>query len=295
MLFSELPGGGEQLVLHGAAPGLEATPLGRCQALVGQAEVGERLERRLGSIEPLLDARAERSERRGAALLGSHRGERLGQQPAPLGVALSHAIRREQGQRLLERQPVPLARGGQRLLLLGLESAERVGQGHADLPGVDSLRHLGREPLGQGQAVEHPPAFPAADLGDGRGPESVLVAQGEHHAGLVHRRERARGSVGEQQRGLGLGARARPLDHHGHALQAERPPARQALEPVEHLEGVVVRRHHAQGQLTELGVRAERLAAAAQDLQARAQRLERHEAHARAPAGLACRAHRRLW
>lgn len=88
MLFGELPGGSEHLVLHGAVPGLEATPLGRREALVGQAEVCEHAERLLHAVESLLDACAERRERRGAALLGPHRGERISQQPSPLGVVL---------------------------------------------------------------------------------------------------------------------------------------------------------------------------------------------------------------
>jgi len=175
-------------------------------------------------------------------------------------------------------EAVPLDGLAHRLLVPGLKPAEHVRQGHADGARIDPAGRLVAEVLEERQTRAHPARLVAAGPGDGCDAQLVLVAQGPDDPGLVHRAERAWWAVGKQQRGLGLGTRAQLLQHHRHLLEAERLPALEALESVEHLEGAIWCRQHPQGKLGELCVRIGRLAAATQRREARAQLFGRHEA-----------------
>ena len=78
----------------------------------------------------------------------------------------------------------------------------------------------------------------------------VVIGQRADHARLVHRAQRAARSVGLEQPGLAHDA-GRVLDDDGDVRVTVAGPARQALEPVEHLVGAVAGRGDAQGQRGE--------------------------------------------
>lgn len=258
----------EELEQHGPMSGLEPTALGRGQAVLGQPEVGEDRERLAHLVEPGLEPGGQRAQGRGAAPRGPHDGHGRRQQRAALGRALGHAVGAEQRQRLGAGEPVLVDGLDERDLIVGGPRTQRVGQGHAEVPGVEPCLQRRRELLGQREPLHDPAALAPAGLGDGDGPEVLLVPQRPHHARLVHRRERARRPVRREQGGLLLHRRARRLHEHRHALQAELPPPGQPLEPVEHLVGVVRGGHHPQGQRCEPGgdVHGRRGAASAQRL-----------------------------
>jgi hypothetical protein len=229
----------EELEQHGPVPGLEPAALGWAQAVVGELEVGEGIEGSTHLVEPSLEPGGQRAQGRGAAPRGPHDGHGRRQQRAPLGRALGHAVGAEQRQGLGSGEPVLVDGLDERGLLLDRPRTQRVGQGHAEAPGVEPRLQRRRELLGQREPLHDPATFAPAGLGDGGGPEVLLVPQRPHHARLVHRRERARRPVGREQGGLLLHRRAHRLHEHRHALRAELPPAGQPLEPVEHLVGAV--------------------------------------------------------
>lgn len=251
--------------------GLEAPALGRGEALLGELEVGEDPERLAGPGELRLEPRGQGAEWRSAATGRPHEAKRRLEKLASLRRARGQAIGADEDLRLVTGESVALHRGGHSLLVLWTERAERMGQRHAERPLVElSLQRLA-EPLCQGEPREDPAALPAAGLRDGGRAEPVLVTKGEDYPRLVHRRERARGPVGLEQRDALLRLAARLLDEDGHTLETHMAPACEALEAVDDLEGAVLGGHHAQRQR---GERRQRRAlappAAAQPLQARA-------------------------
>jgi len=103
-----------------------------------------------------------------------------------LGRALGHAIGTQQRERLLTLEPVLLDGAGHRLLLLGREYAQGVGQGHPDSALIETLFQRLTELLGQREALENPAPLSAADLGDGGRPQLFVVSQVPDDPGLVH-------------------------------------------------------------------------------------------------------------
>ncbi len=244
MLNGERLGRGEHLVQHAAVLRLEPAPLGRGETLVGQTKARDLLERLPHASELLCQTGPQRPKRRGSALLRPHGCQRIGQQPAPLGVAFGHPQSADQRQGFAPLEVMFLRRRAHRLLLVMRQSTQGMRQGHTDDAGVDLLGHLRAELLGQRQAREHPLPLLAAQRGDGRRAELLVVAQVPDHARFVHGRQRARRAVGQQQGRLRLCARAGPLYHHRHSLDPERTPALEPLEAVDDLEYPALRSHH---------------------------------------------------
>jgi hypothetical protein len=269
-------GGVYQHQLGAPLIGLETTPLGRAQALLGELEVGQVLQCLARPGEPGLDPCGKCTDRRGAASLGTHRAKGGIEEITPVGRALGQPVGAEQRLGLVALELVALHRLGHGLLLLGAERAERVGQGHPEPALVDlSLQRLA-ELLGQGETLVDPARIAATDLGDGLWPLLLLVAQSEDHAGLVHGRERARRPVGLEQSDQPARPGARCLHEHRHALQTELAPAPEALEAVDDLVDAALAGHHPQRQRSERGlVSAPGLPPAAKPFVARAERARR--------------------
>lgn len=165
---------------------------------------------------------------------------------------------------------MPVDGTGDRLLLLVRQRTQGVGQGHPEPAFVDLLLERLAELLGQGQPLHDPAPLPAADLGDGGRSQVLGSPQVPDHPSLVHRRERARRTVGLEHRDLLLHRRARPLHHHRHLAQAELTPARQALEAVEQLVVSALGRDDPQRNRGELlGAHRRRSARASQSTQSR--------------------------
>jgi hypothetical protein len=92
LLGGERPGGVEEL--HESAPvaGIEATALGRGEALLRELEVGENRERLTGPGEPRLEPRGQGAQRRGAAIGRPHETERCIEKLASFGRARGQPI-----------------------------------------------------------------------------------------------------------------------------------------------------------------------------------------------------------
>lgn len=290
MLGGERLGGVKERQKSGAVRGLQAAPLGRAQAFLGELEIAKGLDALTSPVEAGLQAGTERTERRGAASLGTHYAERGFEELTSLGRALGQAIGAEQRLGLLSLELVTLHRLGHGLLVLGAEHTERVGQRRAESPLVDLALQRLTELLGHGEPHVDPAHLAATGLGDGLRPQLLLVPQGMDHAGLVHRRERARWPVGLEKGDHPLRRAAGLLHEDRHALQTELAPVPQALEAVDQLVGTTLGGHHPQRQRTERRLLATPLPApAAQLLQARAQRAHRDPLEPGAPLRLGWR------
>lgn len=255
MFHSERLGGGEQLMEYIAVLGFETAPLGRAQALVGQTEVGQCLKCLSEQVEPLFEASSQGAQRRNAATVRPYHLNRLGQQSAALRIGFRNAIGADQGQRLPSLEPVSFDGLADLLLVLGLQTAERLGQGHSHLSGVEAPGHRRRQSFSHRQPIEDPTAFFATAPGDGLRAQALLVTQGMDHAGLVHRRERAWWAVGPQQRRVRLLFSLWFLDHHRNTRHSLCPPSFEPFESIEHLETTLFDFDHPQRQLGKLSRR----------------------------------------
>jgi len=141
VLKSDFPGGFKKLMHYGAVLRLQPAPFGGGQPLVRHTEGGDLAERLAHPIEPLLQASAKGPERRNAAVLGSDRGQRLGEKSPSLPLALRRAVGADQRQRLLALQPILFGRCEHRLLLRRLQGAQRVGQPYAHRARIHSPGH----------------------------------------------------------------------------------------------------------------------------------------------------------
>ena len=141
---------------HVAVGGLEPTPLGRAEPLVGQAEAADDIEGVAHAMQLFLEVGGEGADRRDAAFVWTHGAKRVSKEPALLLLALGQVQGVDQCQGLAPCKAVSLDGFAHRLLLLGLKPAEHVRQGHADGAGIDPPGHLVAELLGQGQTHAHP-------------------------------------------------------------------------------------------------------------------------------------------
>ena len=154
-----------------------------------------------------------------------------------------------------------MARDGlrQTRLLGARERRESVRGGGRESAVIDVGGHGRSQPAAERQAAIDPAAAAAEQLGDLRGRELVVIGQRADDARLVHGTQRGARGVGLEQPGLAHDT-GRVLDDHRHVGVAVATPARQALEPIEHLVGAVVGRGDAQRQRGEpargIGARA---------------------------------------
>jgi hypothetical protein len=144
---------------------------------------------------------------------------------------------------------------GQARLLPGRERREGRGRGGGQSAGIDVAGHGRGQPTAEGETAVDPAPAASEQLGDLRRGELVVVGQGAHHAGLVHRAQRPVWGVGLQQPRLADDTGG-VFDDHRHVGVAGAGPGRQALEAVEDLVAAVAGRRHAQGQR---GQRARRI------------------------------------
>jgi hypothetical protein len=251
---------GEPDDLCGQAPlaGFQDPPVGIGEA--GEVEGQQLRERALGVIEARLELAGRRAEGRDGGLARrGHRAPRIAQQRL--------ARRRVVGDPPGLEKRVPLARAqtmaeegiGQARLLGAGERREAVGSRRRESAVIDVHSHDGHEPAAEREAAVDPAPPAAEQLGDLRRRELVVVGQRAHHAGLVHRTERAARGVGLQQPGLAHDAGG-VLHDDRHVGLTVATPARQALESVEHLVGAVAGRSNAQRQrgdpARDIGARA---------------------------------------
>jgi hypothetical protein len=171
----------------GPVSGLEAAPLGRAQAFLGELKIAQGLQARASPVEAGLQTRPKRTERRSAAARGTHDAEGRGEELPALGRALGQAIGAEQRLSLLALELVVLYRLDHGLLVLGAEHAQRVRQRRAERPRVNLALQRLTELLGQGEPLVDPAHRAATGLGDGLRPQLLLVPQGMDHAGFVQR------------------------------------------------------------------------------------------------------------
>ncbi|MFC1482463.1 hypothetical protein ACFL51_01515 [Myxococcota bacterium] len=187
LLDGERPGGVNEREQGALVAGLEAALLGRAQALLRELEVGQVMQRFARPVEASLQPRGERAEGRGAARLGLDDPEGGLEQPASLGWALGQVVGAEQSLGLLAREPVALYRAGHGLLVLGAERAQRMSQRHAESALVDLALQRLAQLLGQREPLLDPARLSPAGMGDGLGPQLLLVPQRPDHPGFVHR------------------------------------------------------------------------------------------------------------
>jgi hypothetical protein len=218
--------------------GLETAPLRVVEVISGELEVAKVCQCLANALEPLGKACGERAERRCAPARWPHHPKRVVQQLPALGLSVGGAPCADQRHALVHLQPVAHDRGHDALLLSLRDRAERMRQRRADDAGVDLLLHLGSEMGRQRQPRGHPLLLAAGKLGDAGDGQAIVLQRGGH-ARLVHRRHRARRSVGCQDRGLRLMQRLHRLDDDRHRGATLAPPALQTLEAVHHLEAAV--------------------------------------------------------
>jgi hypothetical protein len=239
---------GEPDDLGGQAPlaGFQDPTVGIGEA--GEGEGQQLRERALGVIEAGLELAGRRPERRDDRIVGGgHGAVRIAQQRLARGGVVDDAPGFEKRLRLARAQAVAQDGLGQARLVATRERREGVSEGGGEPAGIDVCGHDGREPAAEGEAATNPAAAPTEQLGDLRRRELVVVGQRAHHAGLVHRTQRAAWGVRLEQPGLAHDAGGL-LDDDGHVGVAVARPVRQALEPVEHLVGAVAVRGDTQGQ-----------------------------------------------
>jgi hypothetical protein len=249
---------GEPDDLRGQAPlaGFQDPTVGIDEA--GEVDVQQFRERVLSLIEAGLELAGRRPEGRdGRIARGRHGAARVAQQRLARSAGVGDAPGLEKRVRLARAHPVAEEGVGQARLLRAREHREAVGGRRRESAVIDVLGHDRREPAAEGEAAVDPTAPAAEQLGDLRRRQVVLVGQRAHDARLVHGAHRAARRVGLQQPGLAHDAGG-VLDDDRHLRVAIARPARQALEPIEHLVGSVAGRGNSQGQR---GERARGLAA----------------------------------
>lgn len=171
----------------------------------------------------------------------------------------------------------------QRLLLAGGQVAQVLGERGGDAPRGQLLLAPRTQTAADGEATLDPLAALAEPARHRGHALLIVVDQRTDHPGLVERGDGARRGVGRQQQALVLDGLRRGLDHHGQLRGALFLVGAQALEAVEHLEGAVRARHHANGQRGGLTRQATARAAGSQRRVAGAQLLDGH--HAQRPRG----------
>jgi hypothetical protein len=136
----------------------------------------------------------------------------------------------------------------QRFLLAGGQVAQAVGERRGDAPCGKLLLAPRAEAAADGEPALDPLAALAEPARHLCHAELIVVDQRTDHPRLVERGDGARRGVGHQQQALVLWGARRGLDHHGQLRGALFLVRTQALEAVEHLEGAVRDRDHANGQ-----------------------------------------------
>jgi hypothetical protein len=246
--------------LGGQAPlaGFQDPAVGVGEA--GEVEGQEFREGALGLIEAGLELAGRGSEGRdGRGAGGRHRAARIAQQCLAGGGVVGHAPGGEQGLGLARAQAVARDGGGQARRLRAREGGERLRGGGREPAVIDVRGQGGSKPATERQAAIDPAAAAAEQLGDLRGRELVVIGQRADDARLIHGAQRGARGVGLEQPGLAHDA-GRVLDDHRPVGVAVATPARQALEPIEHLVGALAGRGDAQRQRGEpargIGTRA---------------------------------------
>jgi len=165
---------------------------------------------------------------------------------------------------------VPIPRGDDRVLVVGPQRDQGLGQAGTDLARVDLALDVGREPAGQHHSPAHPVRFALQRARDRLRAEPVVVAEGGHDPSLVEDRERAARRVRAQHQPLRVGDVARLLDEHRDAARALVSPALERLEAVDDL--IARAEAHDAQRLAREGMRREQPdAALAKRSEARAQ------------------------
>ncbi len=147
------------------------------------------------------------------------------------------SVGRDEIERLLTAKPVPLDSAEQCLLIFARQGAEVVRDGGADGALGELVLSLLRKLSADIEAPRDPASFPSEQAADLVLRLSVILQQRADHFCLVHRREAARRSIGEQQQPQVLLRACRPLDDHRDQLVALIQPGSQALVAVDDLVG----------------------------------------------------------
>jgi hypothetical protein len=132
------------------------------------------------------------------------------------------------------------------VLLLVRESTQLVAERRPDHSPAELVLRAPREPAAQRHASLDPLALVPEYPPDRTRTELLLVAERADHPRLVERRAGARRGIGREQPPLVLRARPRWLHQHGYHPVPSLPPARQALEAVQHLVVAVRAKRHQQ-------------------------------------------------
>lgn len=140
----------------------------------------------------------------------------------------------------------------ERLLVLGRQGAQGVGQGGADLPPGELVLGRRRQACSDLQATSHPLGFALKGASDPSRGEAVLVPQRAHHPRLIQCGRAAGRTVGQKQQTLVLCGGTGGLDHHGDELVALLTPTLQALEAVDDLIQALLGGHDTDGQLGQI-------------------------------------------
>lgn len=181
--------------------GLEATLLGRREALAGDGERVEIEQGLLCPLEPLFEPCAQRGEGGRVVGMGTNDTEGLGEQRGALGLR-GHAVGGEQGEGLTGGQAGPLGGALESLLLLGRQRAEGVSERRPELVAIDLVAQRLGELACEEEAARHPTRLAARALPHRGLGQTVIDHEGVDGARLVHRGETAWGRVGAEEQEL---------------------------------------------------------------------------------------------
>lgn len=234
MLDSERLSSCKKLMDDLAMLGFYPAAFRRSEPLVRNEKIADGAECVLHLLQFFFEATVERGDITGGAIRRAHRIERIREQRPLLSRMIASAIGADQGERLLSFQSVPGYRFTNGLLGRIVERTERISQRDAHLSLVDEADHRFAEPLGKHQASRHPRRLSAQNPGDPLGTELLLQANRAHHPRFVHRRERARRTIGLENGDLLLQTGYR-FRYHRHFREPRASPSFETLESVDDL------------------------------------------------------------
>jgi hypothetical protein len=257
-----LRGGALTERLRGRSELLDDAPMDRLEAtrfggreIAGKGE-GLEIEERAPNLEQpgLEDLGTGRSGERGAGG-GSHPGERLAEERAPIRFVRG-AIGVQEYRRLATAQTVALDRARERVLILRRKRREQPGERGTELAAGEQLRRVCAETRRQLVTARDPRGSTSEQRGDRTHRQAVFGDQGANDGGFVERGQRPRRRIRREHEPLQLQDGAGALDDRGDDASALLPPPLEPLEAVDDFKATVVHRRDPDRQLgRELGAR----------------------------------------
>jgi hypothetical protein len=235
--LTELLRGRSELLDDAPIERLEATRFGG-REIAGKGEGLEIEERAPNFEQPRLEGLgAGRTGERGAGG-GSHPGERLAEERAPIRFVRG-AIGVEQDRRLASAQAVTLDHARKRVLILRRKCREQTGERGTELAAGEQLRRVCAQTCRQLVTARDPRGSTAEQRGDRAHRQAVFGDQRANDRGFIECRQRPRRCVRCEHEPLQLQGGAKALDDRGDQTSALLPPPFEPFEAVDDFKATV--------------------------------------------------------